>query len=165
MRRRYAVAGLAVVIGTAGWALPSASAGDRGHDDGDDHGDARIIRVMSREVDSADLDLGERGFSLGDRFVFTDNLIRHGMRVGTDHGECTVTRMQGQAGSFQCIATAVFRGMGQITVQGVAMFSEDDSSPFRLAITGGTGRFSDAGGHLVVHERGASDLLVFHLED
>src|SRR3712207_7530080 len=47
------------------WALPSASAGGEGHDDGD----RTVIRVVTRQVDSADLDLGREGFSIGDRFV------------------------------------------------------------------------------------------------
>jgi len=163
MRRRYAVAGLAIALGTGLWALPSASAG--GHDDDGDDRDAMVIRVLAREVDSADLDLGERGFSLGDRFVFTDNLFRHGRRVGTDHGECVATRIQRQAASFQCTATAVLRG-GQITAQGAVTFSEDSSAPFRLAITGGTGRFRDAGGQAVVRETGPrTTVLTFLLED
>jgi len=163
MRRRYAVVGLAAAVGTGVWALPSASAGDRGDDD---HGDRRqVIRVMSREVDSADLDLGKRGFSLGDRFVFSDNLFRHGMRVGTDHGECMATRIHGSRATFQCTATAVLR-RGQITVQGAVTFAEDGSAPFRLAVTGGTGRFRDAGGQLTVHESsGATSMLTFVLEE
>jgi len=161
MRRKYAVAGLAVAIGTGIWALPSASAGGEGHDDGD----RTVIRVVTRQVDSADLDLGREGFSIGDRFVFTENLSRRGMRVGTDHGECVFTRIEPQGGAFQCTATAVFR-RGQITVQGAVTFSEDDPSRFTLAVTGGTGRFRDAGGQVVVRETSATrGVLTFMLED
>jgi allene oxide cyclase-like protein len=165
MRRRYAVAGLAVAIGTGVWALPSASAGDREDDDHDDR-DGRVFRVISREVDSAEINLGPPAFGLGDRFVFTDNLYRRGKRVGTDHGECVTTRIesQGQGGTFQCLVTAVFR-RGQITAQGAVTFS-DDTSPFRVAITGGTGKFRDAAGQVVVDESAATyTVLTFQLED
>jgi hypothetical protein len=164
MRRRYAaVAGVAVAMGTGLWALPLTSAG--ADDDHGEDGDHEVIRVMSREVDSADLDLGRRGFSIGDRFVFSDNLFRRGNRVGTDHGDCVTTRIQGPGSAFQCTATAVLRG-GQITAQGAVMFREDSSSRFTLAITGGTGRFRDAGGEVVVHETGnTTTVLTFKLED
>jgi hypothetical protein len=163
MRRRYAVAGLALAVGTGVWTLPSASAGDGDDDDHDDR-NGRVFRVISREVDSAEINLGPRAFGLGDRFVFTDNLFKRGERVGTDHGECVTTRIQGQSGTFQCLVTAVFR-RGQITVQGAVTFS-DDTSPFTVAITGGTGKFRDAAGEVVVDESaGAYTVLTFHLED
>jgi hypothetical protein len=150
-------------MGAGLWALPWTSAG--ADDDHGDDGDHEVIRVISREVDSADLDLGERGFSIGDRFVFSDNLFRHGNRVGTDHGECVTTRIQGPRGGFQCNATAVLR-RGQITAQGAVTFNQEQTGRFTLAVTGGTGRFRDAGGQVVVHETGIrTTVLTFMLED
>lgn len=162
MRRRYVVAGLALAVGTGMWALPSANAGGSG----DDKRDGEVFRVISREVDSADLDLGTPGFSLGDRFVFSDNLFKHGKVIGSAHGDCVLTRIQGQTGAFQCAVTAVFRGKGQITGQGVFAFTENETAPFALAVTGGTGRFKDAGGQVVVD--GSADdftVLTFKLDD
>jgi hypothetical protein len=162
MRRRYLVAGLAVAAGTGMWALPAASAGGGDHDNG--HGD--VFRVISHEVDSADLDLGKKGFSLGDRFVFSDNLSKHGKVIGSDHGECVITRIQGDSGAFQCAVTAVFNGKGQITVQGVVQFTAEETSPFTLAVTGGTGKFRDAGGQVVVDESAEEyTVLTFKLTD
>jgi hypothetical protein len=164
MRSRYVVAGVAVAVWTGIWALPAASAGGESGATDDESG--QVIRVVSREVDSADLDLGKQGFTLGDRFVFTDNLFMHGKRVGSDHGECLVTRIHGESGSFECNVTAVFRGRGQITVQGAATFSEEEGSPVVLAVTGGTREFRDSGGQVRVDESaGDSTLLTFHLEE
>jgi len=163
MRRSYGATALtAVALGAAGWwVLPaSAGGGDGDHDDDWDH----AFRVTVREVDSADLDLGETGFGLGDRFVFTENLVKRGKVVGSDHGECTVTRLHGETGWFQCVVTAVFYGKGQITVQGALRFDESESSDrFTLPVTGGSGRFAGAGGVVVVDESGTSS-LTFKLE-
>ena len=160
MRRSLGMFAVAVLLGAGLWLLPSASAGGAGG-----HGDWDVIRVDVHQVDSADLDLGDPGFGLGDRFVFTEDLLRHGKKVGTDHGECVLTRFRGERGFFQCSATAVFHGKGQITVQGVFSFNEEDEQrPFVLAVTGGTGKFRDAGGVVVVDETGPRSTLTFKLD-
>jgi hypothetical protein len=59
----------------------------------------------------------------------------------------------------------VFRG-GQITAQGAVTFNQVDASRFTLAVTGGTGRFRDAGGQVLVHETsGTTTVVTFMLED
>jgi hypothetical protein len=166
MRRRYGMAALTTVaLGAAGlWALPAAGAGGGGgggHDD--DHGDDSF-RVMAHEVDSVDLDLGEPGFGLGDRFVFTEDLVKRGKVVGSDHGECTVTRMEGETGWLQCVVTAVFHGKGQLTVQGAFRFSETAGARFVLPITGGSGKFTGASGVVVVDENEEPSSLTFKLD-
>lgn len=151
----------AAAVGAGMWAIPSANAGGGDHR----HGDSDVFRVSVREVDSAELDLGETGFGLGDRFVFSEDLYKRGKRVGSDHGECVLTRMQGQDGTFQCNVTAVFR-KGQLTIQGAFSFSEEEEQqPFVLAVTGGTGAFKGASGVVVVDETGDTSTLTFKLKD
>jgi hypothetical protein len=59
----------------------------------------------------------------------------------------------------------VLRG-GQITAQGAVTFNQEDSGRFTLEVTGGTGRFRDAGGQVVVRETsGTTTVLAFMLED
>ncbi len=157
MRRSNRVAALAVVLGTGLWVLPSGNAG------ADD--DSDWFRVTVREVDSAELNLGAKEFGLGDRFVFTEDLYQRGKRVGTDHGECVLTRLRGTGGTFNCNVSAVFAGKGQLTIQGAFTFTEDEGGRFVLAITGGTGRFRDAGGVVVVDETGERSTLTFKLDD
>ncbi|WP_148575576.1 allene oxide cyclase barrel-like domain-containing protein [Nocardioides caldifontis] len=162
MRRSYGAAALtAVALGAAGWWILPASAGGGGGGH-DDRGDT--FRVEVREVDAVDLDLGERGFGIGDRFVFTEDLVKHGKVVGSDHGECTLTRLHGAGGWFQCTATAVFYGKGQITVQGAFRFSEGaESQRFALPVTGGSGKFTGADGVVIVDEDADSSSLTFKL--
>ena len=51
----------------------------------------------------------------------------------------------------QCVASLSLP-QGQLTAQGLTIGSEDDSTPLVLAITGGTGRFTGAGGKVVVSQ-------------
>lgn len=148
MRRIISVAILAIALAAGSLLLTSANADDR---ERDDQG-SETIRLSLRNVDSAELDLGEEGFSLGDRFVFTDEAFRGGRLVGSAHGECTIVQIDGEDVSVQCLATWVLK-KGQLTSQGVVTFSESDEAPeFTIAVTGGTGRYKDAGGEARVRE-------------
>ena len=56
--------------------------------------------------------------------------------------------------TFQCVGTLSLRG-GQITLQGlIEVQGEDDPGPFKVAITGGTGKYSGAGGQATVRDVG-----------
>lgn len=145
MRRIIGVAGTAVLLVT-GLSVSTASASSA---------DDETIHLVSQLVDSADLDLGKAGFSLGDQFVFADHLYEDDELVGTDHGACTVTHIEesDKEATVQCVATIVLDDRGQITLQGAVTFSESDDTPtFTVAITGGTDEFSDATGEVEIHE-------------
>jgi len=144
--------------------LASAQGGDGARDD--DGGDD-TFRVSIREIDFAELDLGDPGPSLGDRFVFTDDLYRRDKRVGSDYGECVLARLnEDQSSVIQCVVTANFPGKGQITAQGIVQFTEEEPDrPFRVAITGGTGKYRDAGGVVIVNETVEPGTLTFRLTD
>ena len=159
MRRSLGMFAVAVMAVAGLWLLPSASAGGGGH------GGSDTFRVSVRAVDDEDLNLGKREFGLGDRFVFTEDLYKNGKKVGSDHGECVLTRFTRGQGFFQCNVTAIFHGQGQITVQGVFSFRQDEEQrPFVIGITGGTGKFRDAGGVVVVDESGKTSTLTFKLD-
>ena len=52
----------------------------------------------------------------------------------------------------KCVATAELP-KGQITAQGLLTFSEEaEGEPFRLAITGGTGKYRTAHGEVIVKD-------------
>ncbi len=106
-----------------------------------------VLHLVTKTVQSTNLDLGKKGFSQGDQFLFADNVFRGGKKVGTDGGVCTATRVTSSAApQFQCVVS-VRLPEGQLTVQGLVDFSGKTST---FAITGGTGRYRDAGGYVVV---------------
>jgi hypothetical protein len=97
------------------------------------------------------VDVGRSGPSVGDRYVFSENLFDEDKnRVGRLAGSCDVNSVKRNSNGKvkdalqQCVAT--FRlSDGQITVQGAFWFSDEDPT---LAITGGTGDYDDASGEL-----------------
>lgn len=144
MRRIIGVAATVLLLVTGLSVFSSANANSS---------DGETIELVSELVDSAELDLGKSGFSLGDQSVFTDDIYEDDELVGTDHGVCTVTRIDDEDVTLQCVATLVLDDRGQITLQAAVTFSESDETPtFTVAITGGTDEFSDATGEVEIHE-------------
>ena len=148
MTRKVRLGAVAVVL----FALLGTGASASGPRDKDDD-DIEVIRVTEMIVQEAGIDLGEAGDSLGDQFVFSGDLFRSGEKVGIDGGVCTIVRLEPRvSATSQCVATAELP-KGQITVQGLLTFTEEtEGEPFRLAITGGTGKYKEAQGELKVVE-------------
>ena len=145
MRRLTGVGAALVVVALAmAAALPAASS-QRGQD--------HTIRVIEVQTEADSLDLGHRGPSLGDEFVFHSDLRTDGESVGHDGGTCTVTSLEeGSMGELQCVVTLWFEE-GQITAQGLIQPSETSPEQFEVAITGGTGIYVGAAGQITVLPR------------
>lgn len=137
----------------AGMTLSSASAGTTDE-----------LRFRAVTTEQTFLDLGEKGLSQGDEFIFHDVLKQSGERVGHDGGVCTYTSVTSAATEVSCVVTLSLEG-GQIAVQGLVTFSEDGPARFTVAITGGTGRYEGATGELHVREISETVArLTLHLE-
>jgi hypothetical protein len=114
----------------------------------------RPLRIVATEIQSEFLDLGTPGPSLGDELVFSERLTRRGREVGVSGVVCTTTQVVPpyEVTMFHCVGTLRLK-RGQITLQGlIEVQGEDDPGPFRVAITGGTGAYTGAGGTAVVRE-------------
>jgi hypothetical protein len=135
-----AVASVAVASASSS----SSSSGDRGMRS------AEVIRLLAVVAQEEALDLGPQGESVGDQFVFSDDLFRNGKKVGISGVHCTNVRLEPDALTQQCVATLQLP-KGQITVQGLATFpAAGEVERFKLAITGGTERYRTAHGEVVV---------------
>ena len=106
-----------------------------------------VIKLTSKTVESQFVDVAPTGGAptLGDQFVFSDNLFAGGTKVGIDGGACTAVRVQHAPAVFQCQVTARLHD-GDLTAQGFATQQATNT----YAITGGTGRWRNAGGQAVV---------------
>jgi hypothetical protein len=147
--RLYAVVFAIVALGV----LASGPAATAAHGHG-----KQTLRLVATQIQSEFLDLGTAGPSLGDQFVFSETLFRHGREVGVSGGVCTVTQVGPpyDVVTFQCVATLSLQ-RGQITLQGLLEFQgEDDPGPFTVAITGGTGAFFGASGEATVFRASAT---------
>jgi hypothetical protein len=116
------------------------------------------FRVTAVSYQFREVDAKPKGESIGDYFVFSDNLFKHKRRIGQLDGQCTVTRLDRKANSFtqQCLVTATLP-RGHLTVQGVITFTDPEQDTFTLAVTGGTGAYAGAGGE--VHVTFVSDTV------
>ncbi len=93
----------------------------------------------------------------------TENLLRQGKKVGTDHAGCTLTRLEPPTGTSKrlaapCLVTLALPE-GQITLQGVRTGSLSSRQPprFTLAITGGTGAYKTAHGQVRIVDLNVTD--------
>ncbi len=105
-------------------------------------------------------------FSVGDILGFHNAVFDAGDKhqVGQDNGQCTRTVATGKT-EWECFWTVLLKG-GNITVEGPYY---DDGTDTTLTITGGTGRYVEARGWMLLHARGnpvGSEYdFVYHLVD
>jgi allene oxide cyclase-like protein len=149
MRLKLGIAAIvAALISVAGVTLASANS---------DSSSGTTTKLFELTVQTADIDLGDKGFSLGDMEIFSDDLYdkEGGTKVGFDGGACTIVRITDAktfSGTAQCLVTLSL-AKGQITTQGLVTFAGDGlPKPFDIAITGGTGAYQDADGQVTVEQ-------------
>jgi hypothetical protein len=114
----------------------------------------KVLHLTAETVEDSIVDVDPTGDepSLGDSSVFSENLFRDGKQVGFSGGQCTFVRLTNSPPALQCVITARIGG-DQLTVQGLAL----DQPRNVFAITGGTGRWRNAGGQVV--SRSVSDTV------
>lgn len=157
MRSKLGLSALTLVAALVVTALVAPAASAHGKGKGTHH--TTLVRIEAEQLQSEFLDLGTRGPSLGDELVFSQLLFIHNREVGTGGSVCTITEATAPYDvlTYHCVGTLSLR-KGQITVQGlIEVQGEDDPGPFTLAITGGTGAYTDAGGVVTFRNRGNLD--------
>jgi hypothetical protein len=126
-------------VGAGGFAL-AGSAGSAGP--------GGTIRLFEHDTSQAQIDLGDKGASPGDQFVFAGDVFdrKGGKKLGRLGGLCTTVS---PTETF-CVLNIKLRG-GQIASQGVAdsatLFG---GKPVASAITGGSGNYRHARGYMTV---------------
>ena len=162
MRNRFGIACVAaVVLAVAGVGMASASSSDD---------TSRTFTVFAKTVQFAPIDLGDPGTSLGDQFVFSDDLLteKAGEKVGVDGGVCTVVRRDeaSKSDTVQCVVTFSFEG-GQIATQALLTLHEGHFSGTEVGpVTGGSGEFRGASGEVAVKFFSDTEAdITFRLED
>ena len=106
--------------------------------------DPQEIKVVEHASTDAVTDTGAQGDSVGDILTFANDVYDADdkNKIGTDQGVCFRT-VVGKA--WECFWTISLE-KGQITVEGPFL----DSGDSVLAITGGTGEYSDASGEMAL---------------
>ncbi|MGA5565055.1 allene oxide cyclase barrel-like domain-containing protein [Streptomyces platensis] len=108
-----------------------------------------VFQLTAQQTQGNFIDVdGSSGPSQGDEFVVTGNLFRGTIPVGTYSQVCTLTRTApNDEADLQCAADLALP-LGQITVQGRFTITSAGPGNIDLAITGGTGRYRTAHGHI-----------------
>jgi hypothetical protein len=88
-------------------------------------------------------------FALGDELVFHDQLYANGKRVGDDLGSCVIASLVPQL--LANCSLVIRLPEGNLTGQFVAIQGPE---PREIAVTGGTGRYRNAGGEGTLVEFG-----------
>jgi hypothetical protein len=103
------------------------------------------VHVIEHADTDTVVDTGGTGDTTGDLLTFHNKVYNSTNKyvVGSDQGVCT--RIDPAAGTWECNWTVFLKG-GQITVDG-PFFDTHDST---LAVTGGTGKYRNARGQMLL---------------
>jgi hypothetical protein len=113
---------------------------------------ASTIALYEHDTTQASIDLGDKGDSPGDQFVFAgDTFARKGApKLGRAAGTCT-TMSTGAQGEVLCVVTYSLPG-GQISSQGLFVSSDlFGGKTLTGPVTGGSGTYRHARGEGSVH--------------
>jgi hypothetical protein len=113
---------------------------------------ARLVVVERANTDTV-IDTDQSGDdSTGDLLTFHNPVFdrSNDTRVGNDQGECV--RIDPARGTWECRWITRIAGQGSITVEGPFYDTRDSV----MAVTGGTGAFSNARGQMLLHARSAT---------
>ena len=153
---RRGIIGMVVGIALTGAVLAvTASGSTRSHSAGHVR-----LHLIEHPVNEHVVDLPPRGVdSQGDQFPFSNLLFdrSNSHQVGRDQGNCI--RTNPNRGEWQCSWTNKLPN-GDITVEGPFYDTRDSV----LAIIGGTGRYRDASGQMLLHARPDGYDFVFSID-
>jgi len=159
MRGKFGLAAAAALVLAIG-SITVAFAASSGRGSADHR---EVIRLVAKNIEDLNLDFGKKGFSAGDQEVVADRLFRGGKRVGEDGGVCQTVRATQASAAQQCVLTLSLP-KGQITTQGLVTSTPAGPGTFVLAITGGTGAYKTAHGHMEVTATSTGEVpLTLHL--
>jgi hypothetical protein len=121
-------------------------------------------KASDDEQHSVDIDVGKKGFGVGDYFVLSkDPFFNRSLEkeLGYFTGDCMIVAINEETfeATLECDVTANFRDGSIITVEGPITFSEEAAeSEATLAVTGGTGKYKTAHGevHTTFTEEGGT---------
>lgn len=107
---------------------------------------AQTIRLHEKDITDTVQDQAAKGFGPGDEIFTYGRLTNsHGRDVGRMGSECVLVSTKAVGDAF-CVLNARLPH-GGITFQGLVSFK---TTTFDVAITGGTGNYQNARGHVVI---------------
>ena len=117
---------------------------------------ASTLAYTTKQHAFAQVDTGKRGFSIGDAFIFSEQLLQNGTQVGYDHIVCTHAA-NWPSSAESCTGTVVLEN-GTLQLAGLST-----QGPFTIAVLGGTGSYAGAHGTAKVTSQGEKGTLTISL--
>jgi hypothetical protein len=117
---------------------------------------ATTLSYVTHQHDFTQVDVGKKGFSVGDSLIFSERLLQGGKAVGYDHIVC-VHAASWPSDAESCVGTAVIGG-STLTLAG-----DSSRGPFTIAVVGGTGSYAGARGSARIVSQGSKGTLVISL--
>jgi allene oxide cyclase len=160
-KRTLAAVGITALIALA--AVPVVAGASTDATAGSHHS-GTVVHVVEHAITDTVQQFHPPNNSLGDVLGFHNPVFNaaNTHQVATDNGYCIRTVATGKT-EWECTWTTLLPG-GHITVEGPYY---DDGTNTTLTITGGTGRYTGATGHMLLHARGnpvGSEYdFIFHL--
>jgi hypothetical protein len=156
IRRLCATVGLVIAVSgaTAASAVASAAGGPQ-----DALPRAEVFQLVAEQTQSASVDLGKKGLSLGDEKVIAEDLYRNGKKVGDHSVVCTYIHLHPDA--LQCVGTF---SLPEGQISGQALLHLPPGRSVDLAVTGGSGTNRLAQGYVRTVAAGTTERhLTFHI--
>jgi hypothetical protein len=120
------------------------------------------ISFTEHGISDRSFNLGSgHGFAVGYVELVATRLMHGGRQIGHDGASYTVTRLGNGSADETVSAVEVF-AHGQIDLSGLVTSTPSGPGTFQLAVTGGTGRYSDVRGYATVVP-GTAPTVTIHL--
>ena len=149
----FGLAGILIVMSVGGITMALAA---------DDITQPENIFTVDTTVKDGFVDVGKKGFGVGDSVFFIDRLTSEadGSSVGTARGQCTFNLR----GWGLCEAAFFIGDRGEVFAAGAVLFTEE-ATTFDVPVTGGTGEFENVRGSIHIEPTDVEDvsLLTLHL--
>jgi hypothetical protein len=117
---------------------------------------ANTLTYTTKQHAFAQIDTGKKGFSIGDSFIFSEQLLQNGQQVGFDHIICTHAA-DWPSSAESCTGTATLAN-GTLELAGLSK-----RGPFTVAVLGGTGSYAGARGTAKITSQGEKGTLTISL--
>ncbi|MDF6040992.1 hypothetical protein LRD69_02200 [Streptomyces sp. JH14] len=113
---------------------------------------SEIFELVGKQTASAEIDLGQKGASIGDERIVHEDLYRDGKKVGDHSAICTISHVNPTA--LQCLGTF---SLPEGQFAGQALLHLPAPSYVDVGITGGSGKYSKASGFVRTIPAGATE--------
>lgn len=117
---------------------------------------ASTLSYVTKQHSFAQVDTGKKGFSVGDSFIFSEQLTQNGKKTGYDHIVCTHAA-DWPSSAESCTGTVALAN-GTLQLAGLSK-----QGPFSVAVVGGTGAYAGARGTARITSQGEKGSLTITL--